>query len=325
MNFGKYLFGFRPEYLSKSEEDVRRNQFFAFNVLAFMLWVLVILSFTSAVCYGLIIFQSWWMAIVTGLLFGGISFLLMLLVLYLNMTTQYKDLYEKMTHMDPVFQEFKKSDLESISDEKALLAVTDFTMALRAANSLPDPRSTHGSSFFTNAIKLVMILIISFIVANGMEMLMFRNKINESMSVIRNSKVLKENLKIQPDESVDRQMTLPNEYSLHAEWILNMVDEKKGTFILIECHSILLIAKVMDEALGGWKILIDVLFSALFLIPFIVVRRSRFIAGGDFLKEAAIADISTSLMFFILSERKCRQIRFQLENEYDYEKLMEKQ
>jgi hypothetical protein len=73
-----------------------------------------------------------------------------------------------------------------------------------------------------------------------------------------------------------------------------MVDEKKGTFILIDCHSILLIAKVMDEALGGWKILIDVLFSALFLIPFIVVRRSRFIAGGDFLKEAAIADISTS-------------------------------
>ncbi len=324
MNLGKYLFGFRPEYLSKADEAEKRNQFFAFNVLAFMLWTLVILATISAVCYGLIIFESWLIALISGLIFGGIFFLLMLLVLFLNMTTQHKDLYEKMTDMETVFDEYRNTDLESISDEKAMLTVTDFAMKLREENTFPDRRSTHGSNLFTSAIKLAMIILISIIVANGMEILIFRDKLNQSMSDIRNSKILLE-LSSSKSEAVSlNNNPIDEEYSIHANWMLDMVDEKNGNFILVECHSLLLTLKIMSTTLGVWKIIIDVLFTLLFLTPFIVVRRSRFIAGGVFLKEAAILDISISLMFYILTEKKCREIKRKLENEYDYTALLKK-
>jgi hypothetical protein len=322
INLGKNLFGFRSEYLKRSEDEVRRNQFFTYNILSFMFWVLVLLTFVSAFCYGLVIFESWWLALLTGLIFGGIFFLLMLLVMFLNMTTQYKDLYEKVTNMDPVFNEFRKKDLRMFTDDQIKKEVDEFSAALRSANTLPDARAAHLSSFITSAIKLVMILIISFIVANGMEILIFRQKIDESMAIIRESKVLKNQVNTDDTKTNDLSISNSDDYSSYAEWMLNMVDDKKGDFILVDCHSLLLIFKVMNDALGVWKMVIDILFSILFLIPFILVRRSGYIAGGDFLKEATIIDISTTLMFFLLCERKRMEVKFTIESEYDYNQII---
>jgi len=60
--------------------------------------------------------------------------------------------------------------------------------------------------------------------------------------------------------------------------------------------------------LGPTKVLIDMLFYCLFLIPFILVRKSRQYAHGAYLREIAIRDISISYMSFLLTQRKCQQL-----------------
>jgi hypothetical protein len=56
----------------------------------------------------------------------------------------------------------------------------------------------------------------------------------------------------------------------------------------------------------------------LFIIPLILVKKSRKYGGGIFLKEVALSDISTSLMFYLLARRKSQQVRKIIEAE-DYE------
>jgi hypothetical protein len=54
------------------------------------------------------------------------------------------------------------------------------------------------------------------------------------------------------------------------------------------------------------------------------VKKSRKYAGGVFLKEVALSDITTSFMFFLLAQRKIQQVKKTIENEYDYSKLLKK-
>jgi len=194
MNFGKYLFGFRPEFLTKVEDDVKKSQFFSFNALSLMLLTLTVISFLAGYIYGVIVFQNLVIAVLAGFIFSAIAFLLLLLTLFLNMTTQHKDLYNKMTDMDSVFVEFKKVDFKNISDEQAMKQVTDYTMGLRDKNQIPDDKVVYGSGIIVSGIKLLLIFILSIIVANGLEMLIFHQKINESMHQINQSALLREQL-----------------------------------------------------------------------------------------------------------------------------------
>ena len=108
INLGKYLFGFIAEYLAKVDEDERKSQFFSFNALSLMLLALTAISFLAGFVYGVIVFQNLTIAVFVGFVFCSIAFLLLLLTLFLNMTTQHKDLYTKMTDMENVFVEFKE-------------------------------------------------------------------------------------------------------------------------------------------------------------------------------------------------------------------------
>ena len=136
INLGKYLFGFRTEYLVKVDEDERKSQLFSFNALSLMLLALTAISFLAGFIYGVIVFQNVAIAVFVGFVFSSIAFLLLLLTLFLNMTTQHKDLYTKMTDMENVFVEFKEVDFKNISDEQAMKTVSDYTMGLRDKNQI---------------------------------------------------------------------------------------------------------------------------------------------------------------------------------------------
>jgi hypothetical protein len=304
MNLGKYLFGIREEYFHKISSEERKKQFFAFNLLAMMFFVLVSLSFIAGICYGLVVFQVWSLAIITGVFLGGISFVLLLLVLFLNMTTNYQKLYSTMTDMSEVFKTYQNQDLSGMSDEKALQIVQTHKMELREKNLFPDHRPFYVSGIIVSLIKVVLIIVLSCIAANGLEMLIFKDMLNESMDVIKNSPEL-------------------NAENTNGTWAREMLEEKeKKPFLLINCQSIIMIHEILSLGLGKWKVTLDLLFFLLYLIPFILVKKSSRYASGLFLKEVALSDISISLMAFLLTQRKCQQIKKTISDEYDYDQLL---
>jgi hypothetical protein len=319
MNLGKYLFGIREEYFNKVSSEERKKQFFAYNLLAAMFYIMVSLAVIAGVCYGLVIFHNWVFALLTGVFLGGISFVLLLLVLFLNMTTNYQDLYSKMTDMKEVFQQYYNQDLTGLSDEQAQKLVQTYKMNLREENLFPDAPPFHFSGIFVSLIKIILILVLSCVIANGIEMLMFKNTLNQSMAEIKNSSILqtqngglKDSVDLMKDE-------------VYVKWTQNMLQEPVDhPFLLIDCQSLLMINDILYLALGKWKTFLDVLFFALFLIPFMIVKKSRRYAGGVFLKEVSLSDISTSHMFYLLAQRKCQQVNHTLKNEYDYNHMMNK-
>ncbi len=318
INLGKYIFGFRSEYLQKIETSAIKRQFFSYNALSLMLYTLTFLSLVAGAVYGILIFENWGLAILTGVAFSLISFLLILLTLFLNMTTQYKDLYSKMTNMDSVYREFDDHDFKEISDEKAQLLVSEFTMDLRNKSITPDAKNTTGSGLIVSGIKLVLILILSIIVANGLEIFIFQKKINSSMKDIHSSPVLHDCILTLNDSIIYN-----DDIALSAKWMLDMTSNGEKSFILIECKSLLLTLDVLELSLGHWKIFIDLICTFLFLIPFILVKRSAYYAGGEFLKEATIVDIGNSLMFYFLTKRECARIREKIE-QFEFNELKNK-
>jgi hypothetical protein len=111
--------------------------------------------------------------------------------------------------------------------------------------------------------------------------------------------------------------------AIQAKWTLDMVREKpEEPFVMIDCYSILMVFDIMDFSMGKFKVVFDLLFAILFIIPFILVKKSRKYAGGLFLKEVALSDITTAYMFYLLAERKRQQTQKFIEEEYDYTRLL---
>jgi len=314
MNLGKYIFGFREEYLNKSDNSVKAEQFYSYNMLSVMFFILVALCSIAGIIYGLIIFQNWIFAIVCGLLLGSISFVLLLLVFFLNMTTRYLDLYQKMTNMHEVFDELNNKDFTGISDEMALQLAQQKKMELRERNQVSGMPKFHVSNIITSAIKTCLVLILSCIVANALEIFIFQNKINSDLEIVRNSDILK---KVCSNDS----RAFHNEQALTAKWTLDAITEKEITFKMIDSYSITLVLDTMNRGLGKGKLLLDFLFAILFLIPFILVRKSNRFSGGIFLKEVTLSHIATSYLFYILAQRKCQQVKQIIEKE-DFKSLI---
>ena len=180
MNLGKYIFGVREEYFTKIGDKERARQFLVYNNLSLMFYTLIAISALAGVIYGLMLFNNWWISIGVGLFLGGISFALLLLVFFLNMTTNYQNLYLTMTDMNPIFEEHENEDLQNISDERAEEKVQAKKMLLREANQEANFDHFHLSSVVTSIIKVSLILIISCVVANSLEFLVFHKSLNTS-------------------------------------------------------------------------------------------------------------------------------------------------
>jgi len=320
MNVGKYIFGIDKLYLNGYEKKIIRRQVIVYNALSLMLLTLTVLVFIAGYTYGLVIFGHWLYALLAGIVFSFISFIILLLVLFLNMTTKHKSLYDMMTNMESVFKKYYGKDLTLITDAEAHKIVEENKQKISVSSIEPDDDTFHWSKIVTSTIKVVLILIISVVTANGIELLMFRNNINESFAIIKSSEELYK--PILQKKNLNSQIQYPFKVN-NAEWTLSMLEEDPGKpFQIINSYSILLAIDVMNMSLSKWKILIDVLFSLLFLTPFILVKKSKEYSGGEYQKEVAIHVINTSLMFFLLSQRECQQIKQTIYEDFDYESAL---
>lgn len=312
MNLGKYLFGIREEYFHAAEASERDDQIRSFNILTIMFFVLVGLAAGAGCVFGLVTFHSWGAALITAFLLGGFSFLLLLLVLFLNLTTRYKDLYETMIHMDPVFDKYRDRDLSGISDEEIQEIAQAHKMQLRASSVGPDLPTFHVSWIFVAATKVILILILSLVVSTGIEFFLFRGSINRTFDAMRSSPRL-----IALRNSAGQDSVQASALVHQARWTMEMLEEKKDQpFRLLRSYSVLLSLEVLQVGLGKWKLLIDLMVAVLYLVPLVLIRKSVRFAGGVFLREVALSDITTSLAFFLMAQRKVQQVRAAIEAGY---------
>lgn len=319
MNLGKYLFGIREEHFRKVDPEERQGQLHAFNLLTSMFLVLIGLTIASGACYGLVIFNNWVLAGAMALLLGGIAFVLLLFVLYLNLNTDHQGLYQTMTNMQPVFDQHLNHDFTSSSDEELLSLVQSNEQLLRQKHLVPEASNFHLSSLPVSLIKLLLILILSCIVANGLEMLMFQEKINTNLEHIHTK------LMEQHAQAINPLNKEKNLLAAESDWMIEMLEENDvQPFLLIDCHSIIMTNELMGSALGNRKTLLDLLFYGMFLIPFVLVRKSKQFAGGVFLREIALTDISTSYLAFLLTQRKCQQIQQAIHERWDLDEPLTK-
>ena len=324
MNLGKYIFGTRTFLLEKVEEKARLGQYRAYNLLALMFYTLVIACFVSGMVYGLVLFNDWFLAILLGLFLGFISFVLLILVLFLNLTTNHQDLYNKMTNMSDIFKQYDGQDFTHLSDEEAIKIVHEQKMLLRETNHTASFDHFHISGIFSSAIKVVLILVISCVVSNAMELLMFHKSLNNTLAQIEASPMINAAAALQDSTGSIYHLSADQQHKqVLAKWTLDMLQDEPGKpFKLIHSQSILLAFEVLDMSLGKFKIVMDVLFALLFLTPFVLVRKSHEYGGGELLKEAALMDISISYYAFLITQRESKKITDRISTEYDYQALI---
>jgi len=324
MNLGKYIFGLREYNFENVEEDVKKRQFLAFNLLALMFYILVLGCIVAGIVYGLVLFNDWFLAIVTGLFLGFISFFLLILVLFLTMTTNHQDLYKQMTNMSTIFEPYQGQDFTHLSDEEALKIVQEQKMLLRETNHTPSFDHFHLSGVFTTLIKVCLIIILSCVVSNAMELLMFHGSLNKSLYSIKTSPNIQAAANMLSDSVQHQQGSVyVGEKQIMAKWTLDMLEEEGGKpFLLIDSKSILLSMEVLQRSLGSFKVIMDILIALLFLTPFVLVRKSMEYGGGAYLKEVALSDISTSYYAFLITQRESQKIKHKIETEFDYKSLL---
>jgi len=318
MNLGKHIFGIHESIFTEVDESVKNRQYWAYNLLALMFYILVAGCVISGVVYGLVLFNNWIIAIGMGVLLGFISFVLLILVLFLNMTTNHRDLYMNMTNMSSIFEPYLGQDFSNLSDADAVKMVKEQKVLLRETNHTPSFDHFHMSGVITSLIKVCLVLILSCVVANAVEILMFHSKINQTLHLIKDNPTLKE-----AAYNNDSTAMYPENNQILAKWTLDMVTEDPNSpFLFIDSKSILLTHKVLNLSIGNFKYLMDVLIALLFLLPLILVRKSKEYGGGEFLKESALLDISISYYAFLITQRSCQKIKQKIENDYDYNSLV---
>ena len=319
MNLGKLFFGVRNEILINVSSEEANRQVFIFNILGYMLLLLSLSCAGAGIIYGLIIFNNWCIAIFTGAFLGFICFILLQLLLFLSMQTHYRKIREQLSNMETLYDKYTGVDFKGLSDEEAVEMVTNMKMALSQDSIKSEPLPFHFSQIIVSAMIISLVLLISFIVANGYEVLMFRNSINNSFNEIKSSEQIQN---LARDYKITKKTT-NLEQKLDAVWTLSMLKEQRGKeFKVVNCYSLLMTIEIMCIGLGKTKIVIDLLFAAIFLIPYLLVKKSEEFSSGAFLKEATIDGIGTSFLMFMLSTRKLQQVENKIKTEFDYKKAL---
>ena len=316
MRLGLLIFGIDDHILDNIPEDVAKKQTLIYNFLGLMLLVLSLIGAAAGLIYGIIIFGHWGLAIGCACFLGLVFFLLLQLLLFLSFQTRYTSLKQELSQMEEVYKNYPSENLRGISDEEALEIVSKYRMTWRGA-----PKETsnpfHFSQILISTAVVSLTLLLSFLSANAVELFIFRKPVNQELHRIKQSEHLNGLAKLQENQSTTRFA----EQKMEAYWTLKMVSEQPNyEFKFIDCYSLLLV----QTGLGNTKVLIDLLFAVLFLVPYIAVKKSDEISGGVFLKEVVINSMSSALLMHLLSGRTIEKSLQKIKNEFDYHKALGK-
>jgi hypothetical protein len=289
--------GVHKDYFDKVDSKNADRQIWVYNLLSLMIIILGLMAGFSFAIYAILIFQNLFIAIICGLALSLIVWNILNLIVLLSIIPRYTHLYELWTNMEQLKVDFYNKDLRDLTEEKIQEIIYEKKEELRTLQDVK-LRDISSISYFTkNLIKVTILVVLAIIIANGIELFMFSDQINLVINEMRTSK------------NIDS-WTLEN---------ILTVDEN-NPFILLESNSILFDLKILNSGLNFLKLPVDLIFIALYLLPLIIVLKSKETTEGEYAKELALSDITTTFYFYLLSQKKCQLELENIERRWD-EKL----
>jgi hypothetical protein len=284
--------------LYKIDSESKERQLRIFSIISIMLISVGMIVLFSSIIYLLIIFHNWWVAIGGGIFLAAVTFNLYRLLVVTAINGERTSIAEYHSDHEKQYADFINinEDFGKMTDESIAKIVNVRKDELRDKSKLEiDPHQKKQTHLLTMSIRVILLAIIAFTFATGLELFIFRGSINITLDEIKSA------LSAQVPDS----------------WlILNVfTPEKNQEFILFNCNSLLMLIDVLNAGLGYWKLLIDVIILFIFMLPLILIFKSKEILKGDYIKELVIHEISISFYHFLKTQKFCSDIKLQLEKE----------
>lgn len=275
---------------SVGTEEIRSRQRLVYRMLSIIIFTLSVLCAVSSVVYMLIIFHSWFIALLVGIFLGLVVFNLNGLIVITAFGAHGTTLAEYFNDHDRYFREHldPDEDLRNMSDEILEARVKKARMALERLPTFDIARKP--SSFdgvFTMSIRVLFLMVLAILFSTGIEILIFRSQINGTL----------EELLMHYRDAGDT-------------WMVNEVLSPKDgkPFTMIQSNSILLVVELLCSGLGNWKVLIDLVFMAIFITPLMIVFRSREFREGEYIRAYVLSSLSISFRHHLITRRYCQQL-----------------
>jgi hypothetical protein len=292
--------GFDEGIMKKVDEEDKTRQKFIFSMLVIMMVVVSLLVLTSSVIYLLIIFHNWAVAIGAGLFLSLLVFNMYRFLTITALNAEKSGIGEHHLNHEKQYQDFvehlKIDEIAQMPEEAIRKVVNDRKDTLREKFSEYYPNKYKvSSSILTMAVRVTFLSIIALVFSTGLELFVFKSQLNEVLDATANS------LRQEVPES----------------WILkNMLTPEEGKeFTLFHCNSLLLIIDLLQAGLGYWKLILDLFFLSIFLLPLILIFKSKEIQKGDYVRELALHEISISFYHYLKTQKYCNEILKQVKSE----------
>ena len=294
MSWHKYI-GIDTDLLTKVDPKHSERQTFILSTLTLMLFVISIICFFSGIVYALIIFQSWPIA-----LFIGVFLSVMVFNLYRLLVMTALDVSE--SSLEPYYLDHEKhysdyveldEDYSKLTDEKIKEIVYVAKDKLREKTALNPPNRGTKRHPLTMFLRVIILTIIGLVFANGLELFLFNNQINE---------VLNDLVKLYANKN--------------ETWMVeNMLNPREGSsFSVLNTNSLLLALEILNKGLGNWKLLIDLIFILIFLLPLIIVLKSKEIKQSEYVQELALSELTITFYHYLHTQKLCRKIENEIKS-----------
>lgn len=228
--------GFDDKIMNKVHSTTFQRQKFVYSSIVIMIIIISLFVFTSSLVYSSIIFHNWYISVFTGLFLALIIFNIYRFIIVTSINAQNTNLGSYHINHEKHYQDFKnqknKFEFAKLSDETIIKIVNERKDKLRI-NEIDKFSDQYKitSSAFTFIIRIIILSIIAILFATGIEILLFKEKINF---------ILNETL-------ISLQTSAPD------SWVLNNILKPKSgeEFLLLKCNSLLLIIDVLEKGLGA--------------------------------------------------------------------------
>jgi len=149
------------------------------------------------------------------------------------------------------------------------------------------------SDILTMTLRVVILSIIALVFATGIELFIFKNQINDVL------------------------LQLKSQYIIHGEtWmVVNILTPSPNDqFYIFNANSLLLAIDILERGLGYWKVVMDIIFLVIFLIPLALVFKSKEIKQSEYMRELALSEITITFYHYLHTQRLCQKIIQDLKN-----------
>lgn len=288
MSWYKYI-GVDSDLLKKVDPKHNERQTYILSSLTIMLFVISVICFCSSLVYSLIIFHNWVISILVATFFAIVVFNLYRLLVMTALDVSGSSLepyyldHEKHYHEHFTFS----NESNHISDEQINGVVYTAKNTLREKTQFDFPNITTKKHPLTMTLRVLILSIIALVFCNGLELFIFQNQINEVLSDL-----------------------LSIYTSKNETWIIeNMLTPVAGSeFNIINTNSLLMALDIMNTGLGNWKIVIDLIFIIIFLLPLLIVIKSKEIKQSEYVRELALSELTITFYHYLHTQKFCNEI-----------------